>query len=65
MTYLHQPYPKALYSPNGEMKIAKDEDEHRAIEAQWESEKPSEDDGEGATDGIPVKRGPGRPRKNP
>lgn len=65
MTYLHQSYPKALYSPNGEMKIAKDEEEHRAIEAQWESQTGPNDDGSESDDGTPVRRGPGRPRKNP
>lgn len=65
MTYVHQPYPKALYSPSGKMKIARNEDEHRAIEAEWASlRRPQEASPDGVEE-MPVKRGPGRPRKTP
>lgn len=57
MTYVYQPYPKAIYSPKGEMKIVKNEDEHMALLEKWTS---PQDDGEALE-----KRRPGRPRKNP
>lgn len=63
MTYVHQPYPKALYSPTGEMKIARNEEEHRAFEAEWASHHSPHVEAE--DNDVSIKRGPGRPRKNP
>ena len=59
MTYVYKPYPKAVYSPKGEMKIAHDEEEHMALLEQWTSPD------EGAESDAAEKRRPGRPRKNP
>lgn len=60
-------YPMALYPPNGEMLIVNNEQEHAEALASWEPVvEPVEADDEPETfdeAGVPIKRGPGRPRK--
>jgi hypothetical protein len=54
-------YPMAIYSPEGKMFIVQDADERKAVAASWEIEPEAGD----VASEEPVKRGPGRPRKNP
>lgn len=55
-------YPMVLYPPAGDMLIVENEQEHEDAMASWE---PVEDIPDPEDPEAPVKRGPGRPRKNP
>jgi hypothetical protein len=65
-------YPMALYPPKGDMLIVENEQQHLDALASWEpaaveavAEAVEADDEPETFDdaGVPIKRGPGRPRK--
>lgn len=64
-------YPMALYPPKGEMLIVNDEREQADALASWAPVEPivepdieADDEPETLDEaGVPIKRGPGRPRK--
>ena len=58
----HQMYPMAVYSPEGQMFIVENDEERAAIVAQWEV---APEAGDAETPEEIVKRGPGRPKRNP
>lgn len=50
-------YPKMIYGPNGEQEIVEDADHEAAQLAEWGEAQPV------ASEPVPIRRGPGRPRK--
>jgi hypothetical protein len=60
-----QMYPMAVYSPEGQMFIVEDDEERAALVAQWEVVPELGDEAGPSELGETVKRGPGRPKKNP
>jgi hypothetical protein len=62
-------YPMALYPPKGEMLIVENERQHLDALASWEPvSEPVADEADDEPEtfddaGLPIKRGPGRPRK--
>jgi hypothetical protein len=63
-------YPMALYPPKREMLIVENEQQHMDVLASWEPvpvepvTDEADDEPETFDDaGVPIKRGPGRPRK--